>query len=476
MRVRKLQDLQDMDVVRFIRDGYILVKPNLPREFHAEVYKRTISILESEDNPGNNILARVPMLSHLFEDSIVDGSITSILGPNYYMHPHRHCHARPPNSEGQKLHKDGFSRRRHRTRWILAMYYPQDTTVEMGPTAVSPGSQYYNTEVGGNLVKEIPLPVEAGTLAIVNYDIWHRGMANRSNNPRLMFKFLFLRMTEPAGPSWQNNSQEWTSDDDKRNLHMYSVWQWHRGLDNIRDLGLSQSHTVPHLLNLLTNNPEPMCTEAAYELGTMGDEAIAPLLDTLEDHNEPITETNEVAYGTLAHSSKSEDIRRNISYSLTSMGNLATPYLIDATEHRNWWVRDTAIETLGDIGLYARDAVKSVMNAVADDSHQVRRHAVEALGTIGQSDPTPVPTLIDALTDDDTVMRRNSTLALARIGENSIEAIPALTSALDDQDRYVRGKAFEALHRIHTSEAQEILIRRLSTARWCDKTTKEDLY
>lgn len=116
MGLRKLQDKQ---MTRFIRDGYILVKPNLPREFHLEIYQRAMSILESEGNPGNNILARIPMLARLFDDPIVDGSMTSILGPKYYMHPHRHCHDRSPNSQGQELHKDGFSRRRHRTRWGL---------------------------------------------------------------------------------------------------------------------------------------------------------------------------------------------------------------------------------------------------------------------------------------------------------------------------------------------------------------------
>ena len=59
-----------MDVVRltddqmrtFIRDGYITVRPNLPREYHDEMFARLDHIFETEGNPGNNILPRIPEL------------------------------------------------------------------------------------------------------------------------------------------------------------------------------------------------------------------------------------------------------------------------------------------------------------------------------------------------------------------------------------------------------------------------------
>ena len=128
--------LTDQQMRGFIRDGYAVVKTQLPREVHQDIWDQTEALFESEGNPGNNLMARIPDMRLVFDDPAVDGALAGVLGDSYYMHPHRHCHYRPPHSEGQQIHKDSFTRRRHRTRWILAMYYPQDTTVDMGPTAV----------------------------------------------------------------------------------------------------------------------------------------------------------------------------------------------------------------------------------------------------------------------------------------------------------------------------------------------------
>ena len=35
------------------------------------------------------------------------------------------------------------SGRQHEPHWVMVMYYPQETTADMGPTQLLPGSQYY---------------------------------------------------------------------------------------------------------------------------------------------------------------------------------------------------------------------------------------------------------------------------------------------------------------------------------------------
>jgi len=63
----------------------------------------------------------------------------NLLGPTYVLHPHRYCHRNEPGSTAQRLHKDtrDFSGdhhlRHHRPRWLIAFYYPQDVSSEMGP-------------------------------------------------------------------------------------------------------------------------------------------------------------------------------------------------------------------------------------------------------------------------------------------------------------------------------------------------------
>jgi HEAT repeat protein len=226
----------------------------------------------------------------------------------------------------------------------------------------------------------------------------------------------------------------------------------------------------------MVNDPEPACVDAAYELGRLGPDALPALMEALQaDHGE-VASTADTPYGKLAKASRSEEVRRNISYALVAVGAPAVPELIAATEHGDWWVRDTAVEALGDIGLQAREAVPSLVERLEDESLQVRRHASEALGMAGQKGPAAVPALSGVLRQDDEVGRRNAALALARIGPSAHDAVPALKEALGDDDRYVRGKAVEALNRIGTPDAREPLIDYLMSSRWCDLTTADSLY
>ncbi len=467
--------LNNLEMQSFIRSGYVVIDPGLPAEFHRSVFESIDGVFETEGNPGNNLMARIPAINEVWDDPSVAGALESILGPNYYMHPHRHCHFRPPHSEGQVLHKDGFSRRRHRTRWVLAMYYPQETTLDMGPTAVVPGSHYYNTEDGGTAGEEIPLSVPAGSVAIVNYDIWHRGMENRSDRKRYMVKFLFLRMEEPRSISWEDNSQI-SATNGEHEAMLSAMWAWHTNIKVDTSINGSGDQSIEDLLQSVVDNPEPNCLDAAYLLAQRGIEAVPSLVNGLMVDRGDSSPSGEVSYGRLASADRPEQIRRNISYALTAVGKPAVPALIDALTHDEWWVRDTAVETLGDIGLEAEDAVPYLIKALGDESRQVRRHASEALGITSQTGSKAVPALIDLLRDNDEVIRRNSVLALARVGSNAHEAISALKDTLSDQDRYVRGKSLEALRRIGTLEANNVLIEDLLTSRWCEITTKDNLF
>ena len=119
--------LNDKQMRDFIVNGYVIVKTDLPRSFHDEIYKTTNTVFEREGNPGNNLLPRIPEIQHVLDDPTVRGALTSLLGADYYMQPHRHPHINLPKSEGQRLHQDGGKRWSHRTRRLLVFYYPQDT-------------------------------------------------------------------------------------------------------------------------------------------------------------------------------------------------------------------------------------------------------------------------------------------------------------------------------------------------------------
>src|SRR5207248_6788306 len=126
--------LDDDAVKQFLIQGYLLVETEFPPSFHQEVCRRIDEVLGAGGNPGNAILERVPALAEVYAQPAVRGALVSLLGPEMTMHPHRHCHSLPPGAGGQQWHQDDVNRRHHQVWRVLAMYYPQDVTLEMGPT------------------------------------------------------------------------------------------------------------------------------------------------------------------------------------------------------------------------------------------------------------------------------------------------------------------------------------------------------
>ena len=115
----------DAQMAAYIRDSQIAVTADYPPQLHRAIYDEIETVLETEGNPGNNILPRVPPLQDILDHPAFVGALTSILGPDYYLYPHRYCHFNRQGSEGQPLHKDSLTRRQHRTRWVMAMYFPR---------------------------------------------------------------------------------------------------------------------------------------------------------------------------------------------------------------------------------------------------------------------------------------------------------------------------------------------------------------
>ncbi len=137
--------LNDDQMQEFIVKGFVTLRADFPRSFHESIRSQAESIFAIGGNPGNDILPRVPELAELFAHPAVTGALTSILGPCYAMHAHRHCHVTPPNRPAQRHHQDSYEDdrnvRHRRTRWALAFYYSQDVSAKMGPTSVLPASQ-----------------------------------------------------------------------------------------------------------------------------------------------------------------------------------------------------------------------------------------------------------------------------------------------------------------------------------------------
>ena len=457
--------LTDEEMRDFIINGYVKVQTDFPSSFHENICQQLDAMFEETGNLGNNLLPVIPEIQEIFDHPVVHGAMQGVLGEDYVMHPHRYCHFNQQGSEGQNFHKDSYAGdeqiRRHRCRWTMAFYYPQDVTEDMGATAVLPGSQYYETGESAHEQPEMALCGEAGTVTIVHYDLWHRAMPNRSDKKRYMLKFLFIRLDEPQTPLWQNNTADWrTPGNGKESDHpelWESVWDWYYGKQNGTANGVPHAE-VDTLIETFNSDNEKERLNAAYRLGRVGADAVPALQQMLH--------------------SESNAIREYAGYALSLTGTPAVPTLIDALQATDDSVRASAAFALADMGKAAQEALPALIRAAQDPSESVRRHATEGLGLIGQlvSDEMDVSetvqVLATGLSDTYFPVRDNAARALAKFGTLAEPAMPALVAQLEDEDRYVRFHAALALKQIQTPEAQDALFNHLFTSRWCALTTR----
>ncbi len=227
--------LTDPEVREFITHGYLLLESVIPADINKEVRNSILEEFETSGNPGNNLSPFVPELSRVLQNTRVTGALTSILGPEYGVHPHRHCHiaAQKTQSWHRDSFWDNFKRVSREPRWVILFYYPQDVTETSGPTEIVPGSHTSS----GPFTRSKTLTVPAGSVVIMDYAMVHRGTKYVTNEFRMACKYEFFRTREPVKPSWDCADSFRYSD--------CAVWDWM--------CGLSASVDFPRLLHRLKN-------------------------------------------------------------------------------------------------------------------------------------------------------------------------------------------------------------------------------
>ncbi len=458
--------LTDQQMRDFIINGYVVVRTDYPPSFHEKVFQHLEEMFEHTGNLGNNVLPLIPEIQQVFDHPVVDGAMQGVLGSTYVMHPHRYCHYNPVGSDGQGFHKDSYEGdeqiRRHKCRWTMGFYYPQDVTADMGPTAVLPGSHYYETGESAHEQPEVFLCGEAGTVTIVHYDLWHRATPNHSDKKRYMLKFLFSRLDEPDRPAWNSMSDAWESVMDSETPEHPELWEahwdWNYGKQNGAANGVA-SHELDNLLEMLRHKDEKVRLNGVYRLGRAGETAVQPLCKVL--------------YGS------SDSLRYYAAVALSQIGKPAVSTLIDALQDSDESVRNSAVYALADMGMAAEEAIPALTKATKDESPWVRRHAFEGIGIVGQyiADESDISESVDALSEglNDSYywVRYNAARTLAILGPLSEPALPNLIAQLEDENRYVRFNAALALKQINTAESREILFNHLFSTRWCALTTRD---
>ena len=120
------------------------------------------------------------------------GIIYSLVGPDP-LFDHQYVHVREPHEDAaQHLHGDSTIDLRMHFDMQL-MYFPHDVPLEMGGTLLVPGSHFRRiNEIDiaryQNIVGQIPMVCQAGTILVLHHGIWHCGRQNKSDQRRYMFK------------------------------------------------------------------------------------------------------------------------------------------------------------------------------------------------------------------------------------------------------------------------------------------------
>ncbi|GAA4859920.1 hypothetical protein GCM10023310_43950 [Paenibacillus vulneris] len=461
--------LNDEQMRRFITEGFLILKTDFPEEFHQRLTEQLNQVYEEEGNPGNNLLPRLRDLQKVFDHPIVTGALTSVLGPNYLMHTHRHGHFNASPKAGG-WHKDSYwgykKMRNHHPWWAMVMYFPQDTPVELGPTGVLPGTQNYETRTfeSDDVEGEAVASGKAGTFALIHYDIWHRSTPNILGKPRYMLKFEFMRTEAPTSPSWDCTDREWRkpvsfSTSIVEHEEMWrDTWNWLSGqVGSLADTVQADDAQVQELAAQLEDAFEPNAINAAYGLAARGANGIEALLQGLH------------------HSSVK--VSRTAAYGLSAAGAGAVAGLEAALSAERTETVVHAAFALGELRGLASSSVPKLLALLEPSTPAVIRQTVaEAIALIGEPTEQVVDGLIQCLQDEDVQVRFTAGLSLCRMGAAADKAVPALEQALEDDNRYVRGHAAEALHYIGTDTAKNVLIDFLLKSRWCPTTTPQNTF
>lgn len=476
-----LRSLSDEQISHFFNNGYLDVELNLDCIDHQSIYietDRLFQTLKNGANPHNNIVPMIPKLHDVLNDANLKTALTTLAGPNYLIHPHRHCHTNFPSERGtgpgmlQPFHKDGHAhqpRPRHREpRWLILFYSPQDTPLHRGPTAVLPGSHLLpslttqkptrsppslsKTDNGLRTdssfhVRNVEAIMGPPRAVLCHFDLGHGAMINSTILPRYVHKFVVMRTEEPTDQ--QNLSTVYTEDPVQTHL-----WRWfgrtcERQSDPYLDIDKWQAR-------LQSINPIES-TRAIYESATFAEQDYSKVKELLEAQIK--RQIGSYADNEVLNTADAVNglVQIRAIDQLIEMLNDPSPALIA-----------TAAYGLGQ--LRSADALPRLRELINHPNKGVVRHVISAIGIISSATHEQLTTSLDTLarkydTEPDWDVRLYIIQAVIRFGFDDV-VLPMLCRAVHDEHAYVSSFAIEQLCRFDSDIARKAVIEPLRRQRW----------
>jgi hypothetical protein len=196
--------MTDLDVVRFVNLGYVLLDAVIPDDVNRAIY----DFIRSGQEGGQSMFAN-GLVEQVTLNSDCLGVVRSLLGRDFQVPANYHVH--PTSPTALVWHSDGISDRRHQLHSLQNYYFPQEVRADMGPTVILPGSHlrrvnrdalaHYGRIQGAKL-----MTVPAGSVVFTHYSLWHAREAHRGGADRYMVKYAYSRTTTPC--------RDWITDRD----------------------------------------------------------------------------------------------------------------------------------------------------------------------------------------------------------------------------------------------------------------------
>ena len=482
--------LSNNDLSRFLDQGYLILELDdvdgaIHEHLHNQAAERYGTRRKVEENAqsldliADDTVAGLPALDHALGSARVDAALCTVLGANYFRYPHAFIHESSAND--QDYHKDSSlpwglrsGIRSHRPNWAMGFYYPQATTLELGPTELVPGTQYWNVdhEIDGypfgedrldrDFLREktgsqpdldrrdtalaralrrfdpgsrpLKVEVDAGAFVLVHFDLIHRGTRRSTDAPRYLYKFWYARTMEPRTAERMDLADPL---DPRRRPIVNHLAEWLLGRPREttqQDRPIYPDSEAESRADSGANSGddsgdnsgdkgEAERIEHAYQLGFGArddDDLLASLNDGLISENEAT--------------------RRAATYGLAVTGARALPAAYDALNRAHPGVRKSAAFVMGELGVFDVAAVDALARLVADDDvRQVRAAATTALGLIARRTlslgnhevlDAVVPVLVRALDSDAQPDLRRSLVPMSPVRQAAALALLACSTEI----------------------------------------------
>ena len=347
---------------------------------------------------------------------------------------------------------------------------------------------------------------------MIHYDIWHRKMKNLTELKRFMVKFEFIRMQQPKGITWNNESPNSINEFDLNSVNYHPIWksqlEWISG-KKIKSFGLNQkslvndnglnhklksndkkviiealnnsfcqhkltNHTLDLIENLAMHEDEYISLSACYSLAYHGMIGIKKLINLMHS-NDGDNVDDARCFIDEGQKSELEMICRNAAHGLVSCNINCIDELLKAYEDGQNRLKKYVCFILGEISLNSKKVLDTLRSGCIEEDPAIRLNAVEALG-LKKCRDKEILVIETLLRDKDDEVRFNAALALARNGKRSKSATDSLAKSLTDPNRYVYGYALEALDRIDSKKSDAYLKKYLKITRYCPYTSTNSLF